>query len=219
VVYIHLSEEAVRAGTGVARVEQVGPVLLNRLQLLLGDHCTINLKPVIDLPTGHTPVDSYEIPARLREQLQLRNPADIFPYAAAVSRLIDLDHTIPYLNPTRTNQNRQPRTPHPLPPQSQNPAPGRSDNPNPAPGCGDHPTTASIWSTPPAPTPSATPRTPRPSGTPPRRTCSRADAVFTLPSLWLDVRSQSDSLIASVAAQNVHPGPVRAGKGGHVCSR
>ena len=74
-------------------------MLLSRLHALLGDHCSISLKPVIDLPAGHTPVDGYEIPARLREQLQLRNPADVFPYAAAVSRLIDLDHTIPYLSP------------------------------------------------------------------------------------------------------------------------
>ena len=101
VVYVHLSEEALTAGRGLARVEQVGPVLLHRLRSLLGDHCTISLKPVIDLPAGHTPVDSYEIPARLREQLQLRNPADVFPYAAAVSRRIDLDHTIPYLSPDR----------------------------------------------------------------------------------------------------------------------
>ena len=86
-VYVHLSEEAVRAGTGVARVEQVGPVLLGRLQPLLGDHCTISLKPVIDLPSGHTPVDGYEIPASLREQIQLRYPADVFPYTAAVRRL------------------------------------------------------------------------------------------------------------------------------------
>jgi Domain of unknown function (DUF222) len=99
VVYVHLSEEAVRDGNGVARVEEVGPVLLRRLRILLGEHCTINLNPVIDLPAGHIPVDSYEIPARLREQLQLRNPADVFPYAAAVSRRIDLDHTIPYLSP------------------------------------------------------------------------------------------------------------------------
>src|SRR5207344_1298476 len=86
IIYIHLSEEAVRAGNGLARVEEVGPVLLGRLRSLLGEHCTINLKPVIDLPAGHTPVDSYEIPALLREHLQLRNPADVFPYAAAVSR-------------------------------------------------------------------------------------------------------------------------------------
>jgi Domain of unknown function (DUF222) len=98
-VYVHLSAEALTAGTGIARVEDVGPVLLSRLRLLLGDLCTINLKPVIDLPAGRTPVDCYEIPASLREQLLLRNPADVFPYAAAVSRSIDVDHTIPYLSP------------------------------------------------------------------------------------------------------------------------
>jgi hypothetical protein len=85
----------------VARVENVGPVLLGRLRMLLGEGCTIHLKPVIDLPAGHTPIDAYEIPASLREQLQLRYPADVFPYAAAVSRSIDLDHTIPYLSPDK----------------------------------------------------------------------------------------------------------------------
>ena len=46
-------------------------------------------------------MDSYEIPAALREQLQLRYPADVFPYAAAVSRRLDIDHTIPYLSPDK----------------------------------------------------------------------------------------------------------------------
>jgi Domain of unknown function (DUF222) len=101
VVYVHLSAEALTARTGVARVENVGPVLLGRLRALLGDRCSINLKPVINLPAGHTPVDAYEIPASLREQLILRNPADVFPYAAAISRSIDIDHTIPYLHPDR----------------------------------------------------------------------------------------------------------------------
>jgi hypothetical protein len=101
VIYVHLSEEALSAGLGVARVQDVGPVLLGRLRMLLGDQCSISLKPVIDLPAGHIPVDSYEIPTRLREQLQLRYPADVFPYAAAVSRRIDLDHTIPYLSPNK----------------------------------------------------------------------------------------------------------------------
>jgi hypothetical protein len=50
VVYVHLSEAALTAGSGVARVEEVGPVLLSRLHMLLGDHCSISLKPVIDLP-------------------------------------------------------------------------------------------------------------------------------------------------------------------------
>jgi hypothetical protein len=99
VIYVHLSAEALAAGRGIARVEEVGPVLLSRLHLLLGGRCRINLKPVIDLPAGHIPVDAYEIPASLREQLLLGNPADVFPYAAAVSRRIDVDHTIPYLSP------------------------------------------------------------------------------------------------------------------------
>jgi hypothetical protein len=55
VIYVHLAAEALMAGTGIARVENVGPIPLNRLHTLLGDHCKISLKPVIDLPAGHTP--------------------------------------------------------------------------------------------------------------------------------------------------------------------
>jgi hypothetical protein len=67
------------SGTGIARVENVGPILPGRLQTLLGNRCAISLKPVIDLPAGHISLDSYEIPASLREQLILRDPADVFP--------------------------------------------------------------------------------------------------------------------------------------------
>ncbi len=49
VVYVHLSEEALRAGTGVARVDDMGPVLLSRLRQVLGTRCRIQLKPVINL--------------------------------------------------------------------------------------------------------------------------------------------------------------------------
>jgi hypothetical protein len=98
IVYVHLSEEALSVGSGVARVEDVGPVPLGRLHMLLGDHCTITVKPVIDLPAGHIPVDCYEIPASLREQLLLRYPADVFPYANTVSRSVDIDHTIRYVS-------------------------------------------------------------------------------------------------------------------------
>jgi Domain of unknown function (DUF222) len=99
IVYVHLSVEALTAGTGIARVEDVGPIVLSRLQMLLGGHCQINLKPVIDMPAGHIPIDCYEIPASLREQLLLRYPADVFPYANTISRSVDIDHTIAYLSP------------------------------------------------------------------------------------------------------------------------
>jgi hypothetical protein len=73
-------------------------VLLGRLQMLLGDRCSISLKPVIDLPAGHIPLDCYEVPASLREHLLLRYPADVFPYANTVSRSVDIDHTLRYLS-------------------------------------------------------------------------------------------------------------------------
>jgi hypothetical protein len=141
VIYVHLSEEALNASRGVARVEEVGPVLLSQLRMILGDHCSISVKPVIDLPAGHTAVDAYEIPASLREQILLRNPADAFPYAAAVSRSIDIDHTIPYLNPDKGGPPGQTRigTSDPTPATTTGSKPtaaGRSPNPNPAPGSG-----------------------------------------------------------------------------------
>ena len=95
IVYVHVSEEALRAGTGVARVDDIGPVLLTRLRQVLGTRCQIQLKPVIDLNDTPAPVDSYEIPARIAEHLRLRQPIDVFPYAAGGSRRTDLDHTIP----------------------------------------------------------------------------------------------------------------------------
>jgi hypothetical protein len=148
VIYVHLSAEALTAGRGIARVENVGPILLGRLQLLLGGRCRITVKPVIDLPAGHTPVDAYEIPASLREQLLLRHPADVFPYAAAVSRTLDIDHTIPYLSPDQGGPPGQTRLGN-LGPRHDNTIgrkptdTGRFGNPNPAAGCGDHATTRS----------------------------------------------------------------------------
>jgi hypothetical protein len=173
IIYVHLSVEALTAGTGICRVENLGPILLTRLHMLLGDGCTIDLKPVIDLPAGHIPLDCYEIPASLREQLLLRYPADVFPYANTVSRAVDIDHTIPYV------------------PVADGGPPGQTRIGNTGPFarfhhrvktfggwqvCQPEPGTW-LWrsphgwitsSTPPAPTASATPRSPRQSGMPPQ---------------------------------------------------
>ena len=94
IVYVHLSEAALLTGRGIARVEGVGPVLVSRLGLLIGDRTQIILKPVIDLNNMPAPVDSYEIPDVIREHLRLRQPVDVFPYAAGGSRRMDLDHTL-----------------------------------------------------------------------------------------------------------------------------
>ncbi len=103
VVYVHLSDQAV-AGTQrpgsdptVARVEGVGPILLDQLREFLR-HRNVTVKPVIDLPNMPA-VDNYEIPDSLREAMDLRTPADCFPYGSRTTRHRDADHTIAYLDP------------------------------------------------------------------------------------------------------------------------
>ena len=91
-LYVHLTDEAVRSGTGVARVEQIGPVTLDRVRSWLG-HANVVVKPVIDL-NDQVPVDAYEIPDRIREAVHLAIPVDCFPYATSTRRTGDIDHTI-----------------------------------------------------------------------------------------------------------------------------
>ncbi|QNN53281.1 hypothetical protein [Nocardioides mesophilus] len=102
VLYLHLSEESFAAALagrrqGVARMEGVGPVTVEQVRDLLR-HAQVTVKPVIDLSEDH-PVDGYEVPARMRDQLYLRSPASAFPFAPGLSRRTDADHTVPYLSP------------------------------------------------------------------------------------------------------------------------
>ena len=79
----------------VARVERVGPVLVDWLGDLLAHH-RVSVRPVLDAGTI-TPVDSYEIPERMREAIGYRQPYDCFPGSTRHgSHGCDLDHTEPY---------------------------------------------------------------------------------------------------------------------------
>ena len=171
VVYVHLSAEALTAGTGIARVEDVGPILLSRLRLLLGELCTINLKPVIDLPAGHIPSGWLRDPGQPPRTAAAAQPADVFPYAAAVSRSHRHRSHHPYLSPDKGGPPGQTRIgnlgPHVRRHHRLKTHGGwQVGSQNPASGCGDHPTNASTWSTPPAPTRSATPSSQKRSGVP-----------------------------------------------------
>ena len=121
VLYVHLTDQALTTGKGVARVEGEGPVTIGQAHEWLG-HCAVTVKPVIDL-NAQAPADAYEVPDRLREATHLISPTDCFPYATNQSRKVDLDHTdrLQTQRTARPNQNRQPRPPHPVPPQGQNP--------------------------------------------------------------------------------------------------
>lgn len=94
-LYLHIARETLSDGDGVARVEGIGPVLLDQLRDWLGDR-TVTIRPVLDI-AGLPAVDCYEIPERMADAVRLRTPADSFPYSANLSRRGDLDHTIPYV--------------------------------------------------------------------------------------------------------------------------
>ncbi|TDO44774.1 uncharacterized protein DUF222, partial [Kribbella sp. VKM Ac-2571] len=94
-LYVHLTDRTLAAGDGVLRIEEIGPLLAGQLSELLG-HDQVVVKPVIDLQ-DQVSVHSYEIPDRIREQVRLRHPVDMFPFsgAEATSRM-DQDHIAPY---------------------------------------------------------------------------------------------------------------------------
>ena len=96
-LYVHLSDETLRCGRGVTRVEDVGPVIAEQVRAwLTGARVTVRL--VLDV-AGMAPADSYEIPPRLREATHLLNPGDVFPYATSTHRGQDIDHTESWVPP------------------------------------------------------------------------------------------------------------------------
>lgn len=98
-LFVHLSVEALRAGCGVARMEEVGSLTLAQVRRFFGADTKLTVRPVIDLQAAMAPADGYEVPAPMRQVLRLRTPADIFPYGASTSGRQDLDHTVPFLDP------------------------------------------------------------------------------------------------------------------------
>lgn len=106
-LYVHVAREdlgwsdeddAPSTGTGVARVEGVGPVLADQVRDWLR-HRHVRVVPVLDLAHVHCGVDSYEVPTRMRELLRLRGPAGADPWSSNLSRRKDADHTAPYRQP------------------------------------------------------------------------------------------------------------------------
>ena len=101
VLHFHLCDTAITSGHGVVRPEHDGPTTLDQLRAWLAETgCRVTVRPVLD-PAGTAAVDGYETPLLLREALLARNPAEVFPFGAAVRRTLDLDHSVPYAPPER----------------------------------------------------------------------------------------------------------------------
>ncbi|TCO32669.1 uncharacterized protein DUF222 [Kribbella steppae] len=94
-IYVHLTDHTLATGTGVLRVEDLGPLLAGQLSELVG-HGPYVVKPVIDLNDAVS-VDAYEIPDRIRERVKLIHPVELFPYGTRETHAaMDLDHIEPY---------------------------------------------------------------------------------------------------------------------------
>ncbi len=81
--------------TGIARVEDLGPMTVTWVREHLGPHARFVVQPVLDIE-GQAPVDGYEIPDRHRRAVPLMGPADIFPFAPGLGRALQIDHTNAY---------------------------------------------------------------------------------------------------------------------------
>ncbi len=97
VLYLHASHTEFRGGTGLVRLDNHRLALTHQEALDILGHCQVKITPVIDL-NDHHPVDAYEIPTRLTDQVKLAYPTTVFPFTATSSRAhgVDLDHTTPY---------------------------------------------------------------------------------------------------------------------------
>ena len=96
-LYVHLHQAVLDGTPGVARVEGLGPHLLEQVVGLLA-HTRVQVTGVIDLADRHA-VDGYEFPQAIRHRTRLRMPAEAAPHATRITGMrqrIDLDHPTPY---------------------------------------------------------------------------------------------------------------------------
>ncbi len=98
-LYVFLSDLVLGGRVdGVARVEGIGPVLLEQVAELL-EHREVTVQPVIDLNHTHA-VNGYEHPTAVKHRTLLRMLGDVFPHSANLGyRRLDNDHPRPYVPP------------------------------------------------------------------------------------------------------------------------
>jgi hypothetical protein len=95
-LFVHLNEAALGGSLDtVARVEGIGPIPTSQIKDWLG-HTRVTSTQVIDLRET-SGVSGYHHPERLKHQVYLTTPGDVFPHATTMTRALhDLDHPEPY---------------------------------------------------------------------------------------------------------------------------
>ncbi len=94
-LYVHLHEDAISTGSGLGRVEGLGPATVEQIRDWVG-RSEVVVKPVLDLD-GRAAVDAYEVPDRIAETVLLRNPCCPYPWCVNLSRNKDRDHVETYV--------------------------------------------------------------------------------------------------------------------------
>ncbi len=102
VVYVHLHADATGHLDSTQWAEVThgrGPATLVATEQVVGwcqsSDTRVRVRPVIDTRAGLTG-NGYAVPARVREQVVLRDGVCAFPYCTRPARHTDIDHTVPY---------------------------------------------------------------------------------------------------------------------------
>jgi hypothetical protein len=95
-LFVHLTDDALRTGDGVARIEGVGPIDVRQLCEVLG-HADVTVTPVLDLRMRRR-VDAYEHPEVVKDHVWVQSGGDCFPWTprTATRDGVDYDHAVPY---------------------------------------------------------------------------------------------------------------------------
>ncbi len=118
-LFVHLTDEALRSGVGVARVEGVGPIDVRQLPRSSAT-ADVTVTPVLDLRERRR-VDAYEHPESTKDHVWVQTGGDCFPFTprTATRDGVDFDHAIPYDDtgpPGQTgSHNSGPSAPQPSP--------------------------------------------------------------------------------------------------------
>ncbi|WP_168218498.1 HNH endonuclease signature motif containing protein [Nocardioides eburneiflavus] len=81
---------------GVARSDELGPMLLGRLQTWLLTAGKVTIAPVLDVE-HMAPVDAHDPPAPMAAAVRLRDATCVFPGCSRPSGRADLDHIVEYV--------------------------------------------------------------------------------------------------------------------------
>ena len=99
VLHVHLTDEALRTGTGFATLEGcTRPVAVAQVRewcAAPGTSTRVTIRPVLDLD-AHLETSAYVPSAELVEQAILRDRTCVFPHCTRAARACDLDHVVPH---------------------------------------------------------------------------------------------------------------------------